>query len=101
MSRTARSLTRARERPLGLIELIAIALGGMIGGGIFAILGVSVESVGNAAPVAILAGGLLALCAAYSYVKLALYYRDEGAAYSFFKKTFPGSCFAAGSSCCS
>ena len=84
-----------QKRPLGLVELLAIALGGMVGGGIFAILGVSVEVVGKSTPVAILIGGLLALCAAYSYVKLALFYKDEGATYSFFKKTFPHSHFAA------
>lgn len=78
-----------------MTELIAIALGGMVGGGIFAILGVSVEFIGNATPVAILLGGMLALCAAYSYVKLALFYKDEGATYSFFKKTFPRSQFSA------
>lgn len=91
----SKTLTRARTRPLGLVELIAIALGGMVGGGIFAILGVSVEFIGNSTPVAILIGGMLALCAAYSYVKLALLYKDEGATYSFFKKTFPQSRFAA------
>ncbi len=90
-----RSLTRKRERPLGVTELVAIALGGMVGGGIFASLGVSVEFVGNATPVAILMGGLLALCAAYSYVKLALLYKDEGATYSFYKRTFPRSPLAA------
>ncbi|PQJ28651.1 APC family permease [Rubritalea profundi] len=88
-------LIREQKRPLGLIELIAIALGGMVGGGIFAILGVSVEAIGNSAPVAIFIGGLLALCAAYSYVKLARLYKDEGATYSFFKKTYPDSHFAA------
>lgn len=90
-----KSLIREQKRPLGVTELIAIALGGMVGGGIFAILGVSVEAIGNSAPVAIFIGGLLALCAAYSYVKLAQLYKDEGATYSFFKKTFPHSRFAA------
>ena len=90
-----KSLIREQKRPLGVTELIAIALGGMVGGGIFAILGVSVEAIGNSAPVAIFIGGLLALCAAYSYVKLAGLYKDEGATYSFFKKTFPHSRFAA------
>ncbi len=82
------------NKPLGKIELIAIALGGMIGGGIFSILGVSVEMVGAGTPLAIFLGGLLALCAAYSYAKLAIYYKDEGATYSFFKKTFPEREFA-------
>lgn len=80
-----------KKKDLGLAELVAVALGGMIGGGIFSILGISVERIGNATPVAILAGGTLALFAAYSYVKLALLYKDEGATYSFFKKAFPGS----------
>jgi amino acid transporter len=87
--------TKNRERPLGIFELIAIALGGMVGGGIFAILGISVEKIGNATPIAIFIGGLLALLAAYSYVKLALYYKDEGATYSFYKKTFTDSHFSA------
>jgi amino acid transporter len=82
-------LTRSRKKALGLGELIAIALGGMVGGGIFSILGIAVEQIGNATPIAIMVGGLLAFFAAYSYVKLALYYKDEGATYSFFKRTFP------------
>lgn len=90
-----KKLTRKRGKALGLAELIAIGLGGMVGGGIFAILGISVEFIGNATPLAILIGGLLAFFAAYSYVQLALYYKDEGATYSFFKKTFPQSSFAA------
>jgi len=84
-------LTRQRKKELGLGELIAIALGGMVGGGIFSILGISVEHIGYATPIAILIGGVLALFAAYSYVKLALLYKDEGATYSFFKKSFPKS----------
>lgn len=89
-----KKLSRKRKKELHLPELIAIALGGMVGGGIFAILGVSVESIGNATPVAFLIGGILAFFAAYSYVKLALLYKDEGATYSFFKKTFPNSPFS-------
>lgn len=92
---STKAMIKEQTSPLGVVELIAIALGGMVGGGIFAILGVSVEAIGNAVPVAIFIGGLLALCAAYSYVKLAHLYKDEGATYSFFKKAFPDSPFAA------
>lgn len=86
---------RNRNKNLGLAELIAIALGGMVGGGIFTVLGISVSLIGNLTPIAIIIGGLMAALAAYSYVKLGLYYRDEGATYSFFKKTYQNSNFLA------
>lgn len=86
---------RKRNKNLGLAELIAIALGGMVGGGIFTILGISVSLIGNLTPIAIIIGGLIALLAAYSYVKLGLYYKDEGATYSFFKRTYSKSNFSA------
>ncbi len=89
------TLHRKRNKNLGLAELVAIALGGMVGGGIFTILGISVAMIGNLTPIAIIIGGLIASLAAYSYVKLGLYYRDEGATYSFFKKTYPNSHFSA------
>lgn len=88
-------LHRKRNKNLGLVELIAIALGGMVGGGIFTILGISVSMIGNLTPIAIVIGGLIASLAAYSYVKLGLYYRDEGATYSFYKRTYPKSHFKA------
>ncbi len=80
-----------KKKSLGLIELISIAVGSMVGGGIFTILGISVSMVGLLAPFAIALGGLIALFAAYSYVKLGVYYKDEGATYAFFKQTYPNS----------
>lgn len=89
------SIHRKRNKALGVPELIAIALGGMVGGGIFTILGVSVSMIGVYTPLAIIIGGVIASLAAYSYVKLGIYYKDEGATYSFYKRTFPHSRFAA------
>lgn len=86
---------RKRDKVLGTPELIAIALGGMIGGGIFSVLGVSVAMIGEWTPLAMALGGVIAGFAAYAYIKLGVYYQDEGATYSFMKKTFPGSPFAA------
>ncbi len=89
------SVHRSRDANLGVPELIAIALGGMVGGGIFTILGVSVAMVGVFTPLAIFLGGVIASFAAYSYIKLGVYYQDEGATYAFFKRTFPSSRFFA------
>lgn len=86
---------RIRDKTLGVPELIAIALGGMIGGGIFTILGISVSMVGAYAPLAIGIGGIIAAMAAYSYIKLGILFKDEGATYAFFKKTYPTSPLAA------
>jgi len=86
---------RERGKALGAPELIAIALGGMIGGGIFTILGISVSMVGAYAPLTIALGGIIAAMAAYSYIKLGVHYKDEGATYAFFKKTYPTSPLAA------
>lgn len=84
-----------QKKALGLPELIAIAVGGMVGGGIFTILGISVSMVGFLAPFAIAIGGVIAFFAAYSYVKLGVYYKDDGATYAFFKRTYPTSKLAA------
>jgi amino acid transporter len=89
------SIHRKRNKALGVPELIAIALGGMVGGGIFTILGISVSMIGAFTPLAIILGGVFASLAAYSYIKLGVYYKDEGATYSFYKRTFPKSPFAA------
>ena len=90
-----RDRNRQDEKPLGLLELVAIAIGGMVGGGIFAILGVSVSMIGAYTPLAILLGGGIAALAAYSYIKLGVYYRDEGAMFTFYQRTFPKTPFAA------
>ncbi len=89
------SIHRKRGRVLGVYELIAIAVGGMVGGGIFTVLGISVSLVGAYTPIAIAIGGVIAMLAAYNYVKLGVYFKDEGATYSFYKKTFPNTPFAA------
>lgn len=67
----------------------------MIGGGIFTVLGISVAMIGVFTPIAFIIGGVLATLAAYSYIKLGIYYQDEGASYSFFKRTFTSSHFSA------
>jgi len=83
------------KKSLELKELIAIAIGGMVGGGIFTILGIAVSMVGYLAPFAIALGGIVAFFAAYAYVKLGVYYKDEGATYAFFKRTYKNSHLAA------
>lgn len=74
---------------LGFAELIAIGVGGMIGGGIFSVLGMAVSISGHAAPFAFAIGSLIALAAGYSYIKLALTLRDDGSSFSYLCNAFP------------
>ncbi|WP_255197006.1 APC family permease [Halorarius litoreus] len=52
---------------LGLTEAVSIALGGMIGGGIYAVLGVVTQITGAATWFAFTLAGVVAVCAGYSY----------------------------------
>ncbi|GGM68215.1 amino acid transporter [Halarchaeum rubridurum] len=55
---------------LGLFGAVSIAVGGMIGGGVFSVLGVVVQISHAASWLAFTLASLGSLCAAYSYLKL-------------------------------
>ncbi|UXD21127.1 amino acid transporter [Ignicoccus pacificus DSM 13166] len=66
------------RKKLGLKELTAIGIGGMIGGGIFAVLGLSIKIAGPLAPIAFSIAGLIAFLTAYSYAKFSYYHPCMG-----------------------
>jgi amino acid transporter len=68
---------------LGLFAAVSIGVGGMIGAGIFSILGVVAGVSGTALPVSFVIGGVVALLAAYSYLKLGIRYPSVGGASQF------------------
>jgi amino acid transporter len=78
----------AKEQ-LGLRELIAMGVGGMIGGGIFSVMGLAAGVTGHATPIAFALGGLLALIGGYSYVRLALSFANDGASFTYLEHAFP------------
>ena len=61
------------RKKLGLKELTAIGIGGMIGGGIFAVLGLSIQLSGTLAPLAFFVASIIAFLTAYSYAKFSVY----------------------------
>jgi len=89
-------LHRHDEEKLGLRELIAIGVGGMIGGGIFSVLGIAVGLAGHAAPLSFVIDMLIALTAGYSYVRLALTFRDDGSSYTYLLRAWPEKPWIAG-----
>jgi amino acid transporter len=76
-------LTRSRPGKLGLLEVIAMGVGGMVSGGIYAVLGVAMAQAGNAVPVSYLIAGVITLLTAYSYLKLTLHFGEHGGVFSF------------------
>ena len=75
--------TTGRPRGLGLPAAVSIGVGGMIGAGIFSILGVVAGVSGTALPVSFVLGGVVAILAAYSYLKLGVRYPSVGGASQF------------------
>jgi amino acid transporter len=73
---------------------VSIGVGGMIGAGIFSILGVVAGVSGTALPISFVIGGLVALLAAYSYVKLGVRYPSVGGASQFLVEEFGDGLFS-------
>lgn len=75
--------TTSTPSSLGLPAAVSIGVGGMIGAGIFSILGVVAGVSGTALPVSFVIGGVVAILAAYSYLKLGVRYPSVGGASQF------------------
>ncbi len=73
---------------IGLISAVSIGIGGMVGAGIFSILGVVAQAAGNAMWIAFLIGGVVALLSTYSYAKLGAVFPSAGGAVHFLVKGF-------------
>ena len=83
MARVAATGERDPKAQIGLAAAISIGVGGMIGAGIFSILGVAAGVAGGGLPVSFAISGVVALFAAYSYVKLGVRYPSSGGAVTF------------------
>ena len=79
---------KADRKGVSLLGAIAIGIGGMVGGGIFAVLGEAVAQAHSATPIAFLIAGIVALLTAYSYTKLSLAYPSRGGTIVFIDKVF-------------
>lgn len=66
------------KKSIGLLSAVAIGIGGMIGAGIFSILGIAAGIAGNAMHVSFILAGAVALLCAYSYAKLGAKYPSAG-----------------------
>lgn len=89
--------TRAHDdRQISFWGAVSIGVGGMVGGGIFAVLGLAVLLAGGAAPLSFLVAGVVALLTAYSYAKLSVTYPNQGGTVIFVDRAFGIDLFTGG-----
>jgi amino acid transporter len=76
------------ERPISLIGAVSIGIGGMVGGGIFAVLGVVAVQARGGAPLAFVIAGVVAVLTAYSYARLSVAYPSRGGTVVYLDRAF-------------
>jgi amino acid transporter len=76
------------KRAMGTWSVVAIGVGGMVGGGIFAVLGLAVQLAHGGTPVAFALAGVVALLTAYAYAKLSVAYPSRGGTVTFLDRAF-------------
>ena len=84
------------DKKISLKDAISIGIGGMVGGGIFAVLGLAVSLAKGGTPIAFLFAGIIALLTAYSYAKLSKKYPENGGTVRFIHQQYGNGIFAGG-----
>jgi amino acid transporter len=79
--------TRGKDS-IGLREAVAIGIGGMVGGGIFSVLGLSVQISGPGAYLSFVLGGIISFLTGYSYAKLAVKFPSRGGTVEYLNRAF-------------
>ena len=76
------------SKELGLKEALGIAIGALIGGGVFSVLGLVINNAGPAAFLSFILAGVVSSFTAFSYVHLALKYPKAGGAFIYVQEAF-------------
>ena len=76
------------SKELGLKEALGIAVGALIGGGVFSVLGLIISNTGPGAFLSFILAGIVSAFTAYSYVHLALKYPKAGGAFIYVREAF-------------
>jgi amino acid transporter len=90
------AVTPIKKESLGYWSAVSIGIGGMVGGGIFAVLGLAVQLAHGGTPVAFALAGLIALFTAYSYARLSVKYPSRGGTVEFLNQAFGEGIFTGG-----
>jgi amino acid transporter len=90
------SISPYKGKSIGFWSTVAIGIGGMVGGGIFAVLGLAVQMANGGTPLAFLISGVIALLTAYSYSKLSIAFPTRGGSVEFLNQAFGPGIFTGG-----
>lgn len=89
-------MKKQQNNSIGVIGATAIGVGGMMGAGLYTLLGLAAKTAGIWLPVSFLIGGIVAAFSVYSYSKLGMKYPDRGGAAKFLLKGFGDGLLAGG-----
>ncbi|NNF10629.1 MAG: amino acid permease [Acidimicrobiia bacterium] len=79
---------RALSRDLGLLDIVLFGVGGIVGAGIYAIIGEAAAFGGNLLWVSFLGAAVVALLTAATYAELVSRYPDAGGSFEYVKQAF-------------
>ncbi|MGV9670181.1 APC family permease [Gordonia sp. NPDC003504] len=85
-----------RKSAIGVASATAIGVGGMMGAGLYTLLGLAATTAGVWLPVAFLVGGMVSLFSVYSYAKLGARFPSRGGAAEFLIRCFGDGIVAGG-----
>ena len=85
-----------KQAGIGFWGAVSIGVGGMVGGGIFAVLGLAAELAHGATPIAFAIAGLVALLTARAYAHLSVQYPSQGGTVEFLNQAFGPGIFTGG-----
>jgi len=84
------------KKGISLFEAISIGVGGMIGAGIFSILGIAGQTAGTGVWISFIIAGMIALLCAYSYARLGVTYPSAGGPVEFLVQGYGGGVLSGG-----
>ena len=86
----------AERNTVGFLGTFSIGIGGIVGGGIFATLGLAAVHARGSTYLSFLIGGVVALLTSYAYAQLSLAYPSKGGTVTFINRAFGVGIFAGG-----
>lgn len=88
--------TQPENKPCGVGGALAVGLGAIIGGSLFATMGPALQGAGGCAPLAYLLGSIPAFLTAYSYTRMSAAHPGIGGTMAYFNLAYGGGFLSAG-----